>query len=118
MKKGTVIARNETISELWRSARRIFLILFCVIPAISTLAQNRDTIPADTAKKFIIMDASTPSKKAARPLIVLNGKIYKRGIKTIDTTKIKSIDILKGKEAEALYGAKGKNGVVIITTKE
>lgn len=38
-------------------------------------------------------------------------------INTLDPETIQSINVLKGKSATALYGEKGKNGVIIITTK-
>jgi len=36
----------------------------------------------------------------------------------MDANKIKSINILRDKSAIALYGDKGRNGVIIITTKK
>jgi TonB-dependent SusC/RagA subfamily outer membrane receptor len=39
------------------------------------------------------------------------------GINDIATTDIVSIDILKDASSAAIYGARGANGVVIITTK-
>jgi TonB-dependent SusC/RagA subfamily outer membrane receptor len=96
--------------------KALLMTLFCLFISIATFAQKKDTVSTDTAKRLIIVDASSPSKKAAQPLIILNGKIYKRNFKTIDTAKIESIRILKDKDA-AQYGSKGKNGVILITTK-
>jgi len=92
-------------------------VILCLFLSLSVFAQSRDTTHADTTKRFIIVDAPLLSKRDIQPLIILNGKIYKRNIKTIDTAKIISIEILKGKDA-AQYGPKGKNGVVIIITKQ
>jgi TonB-dependent SusC/RagA subfamily outer membrane receptor len=39
-------------------------------------------------------------------------------ISTIKPQDIKSIEVLKEQSAMSLYGDKGKNGVIIITTKE
>jgi TonB-dependent SusC/RagA subfamily outer membrane receptor len=52
-------------------------------------------------------------------LYVLNGELKnKSDIEKIDPENIKSIDILKGESAAKFYGDKGKNGVIIITTKD
>ncbi len=52
------------------------------------------------------------------PLYVIDGDIVSPEALTIlDPNFIQSINVLKGKSATALYGEKGKNGVVIITTK-
>lgn len=36
---------------------------------------------------------------------------------TIDPAEIETIDVLKDASATAIYGARGANGVVVITTK-
>lgn len=46
------------------------------------------------------------------------GSDYSTGINMINQSDIESIDILKGPAAAALYGARGANGVVMITTKK
>jgi TonB-dependent SusC/RagA subfamily outer membrane receptor len=40
------------------------------------------------------------------------------GIEAINPNDIESIDILKDASATAIYGSKGANGVVLITTKK
>ncbi len=42
----------------------------------------------------------------------------KKVIKEISPDSIKQISVLKGETATAIYGERGKNGVVIITTKK
>ena len=39
-------------------------------------------------------------------------------LQTLDPANIESIDILKDASATAIYGSRGANGVVIITTKK
>ncbi len=51
------------------------------------------------------------------PLILVDGKIFTGDVNSIIPQNIKSTKILKDKEATALCGAKGKNGVIMITTK-
>ena len=51
------------------------------------------------------------------PLYVVDGVPLLGGIDFISPSDIKSMDILKDASATAIYGARGANGVVIITTK-
>ncbi|MDR3652523.1 MAG: TonB-dependent receptor [Paludibacter sp.] len=50
------------------------------------------------------------------PLIVLDGIPFAGTIADISTDDIKSIDILKDASATAIYGSRGANGVILITT--
>lgn len=51
------------------------------------------------------------------PLIILDGMPYAGSFSSIDPKDIASIDIMKDATAAALYGSRGANGVLIITTK-
>jgi TonB-linked SusC/RagA family outer membrane protein len=50
------------------------------------------------------------------PLIVLDGIPFVGSINEINNSDIKSMDILKDASATAIYGSRGANGVIIITT--
>ncbi|MDR1222472.1 MAG: hypothetical protein LBL07_06285 [Tannerella sp.] len=65
--------------------------------------------------KNIIDQLSNINKQ--EPLIVVDGEEYSGNIKDIDVNDIKSFSILKDSTATTHYGEKGKNGVIIITTK-
>lgn len=51
------------------------------------------------------------------PLIVLDGIPFPGSISDINPNDIQSVDILKDASATAIYGSRGANGVVLITTK-
>ena len=51
------------------------------------------------------------------PLIVLNGIPFAGGLNDISINDIESLDILKDASATAIYGSRGANGVILITTK-
>ncbi len=51
------------------------------------------------------------------PLYVIDGFPVTGGINFINPSDIESIDILKDASATAIYGARGANGVVLITSK-
>ncbi len=51
------------------------------------------------------------------PLIILDGVPYQGGLNLIDQSTIESVQVLKDASSAAIYGARGANGVIIITTK-
>lgn len=50
------------------------------------------------------------------PLVVLDGIPFAGSISDISPSDIKSVDILKDASATAIYGSRGANGVILITT--
>ena len=51
------------------------------------------------------------------PLYIIDGVQVENALSVISPQDIESIDVLKDASATAIYGARGANGVVIITTK-
>ncbi len=52
------------------------------------------------------------------PLYVVDGVIFNGGLADISPSDVESISVLKDAASCALYGAKGANGVILITTKK
>ncbi|MDO4163397.1 MAG: TonB-dependent receptor [Bacteroides sp.] len=53
------------------------------------------------------------------PLYVVDGMVIQNGgIENINPSDIESIDILKDASATAIYGSRGANGVILVTTKK
>ncbi len=65
---------------------------------------------------YIVMNNSNGEK----PLVIVDGKESNRSILNgnMDMSNVASMNILKGKDATDLYGAKGEDGVILITTKD
>ncbi len=60
----------------------------------------------------------TRSRNASNdPLIILDGIPYDETLASINPGDIESIDVLKDASSTAIYGARGANGVILITTK-
>ncbi len=57
-----------------------------------------------------------PFKDRSSPLYVVDG-IFMENINNINPADIENMDILKDASATAIYGSRGANGVVIVTTK-
>ncbi len=51
------------------------------------------------------------------PLVILDGAPYDGELNSISNSDIESMTVLKDAASAALYGARGANGVIIITTK-
>lgn len=51
------------------------------------------------------------------PLIVVDGVPYEGSLNSIPAQDIESLTVLKDAAANSMYGARGSNGVIIITTK-
>ena len=54
---------------------------------------------------------------STQPLIIIDG-VLGADLKSVDPADIETIDVLKDGSAAAIYGTRGTNGVVIITTKK
>ena len=52
------------------------------------------------------------------PLIIVDGAPYDGDMGNINTADVESMTVLKDAASNALYGARGANGVIIITTKK
>lgn len=52
------------------------------------------------------------------PLIIVDGMPYEGGWNNINPSDVESVSVLKDAASNALYGARGANGVIIITTKQ
>jgi len=78
--------------------------------------QQTDSKPGSTLQ---IRIRGTRSLTASNdPLIVLDGIPFSGSISDISPDDIKSLDILKDASATAIYGSRGANGVLLITTNK
>jgi TonB-linked SusC/RagA family outer membrane protein len=52
------------------------------------------------------------------PLYIIDGMPIERGFANLNNNDIESVEVLKDASAAAIYGSRGSNGVIIITTKK
>lgn len=52
------------------------------------------------------------------PLYIVDGIEFTDGIESLNPNEVESVDVLKDASATAIYGTRGSNGVIIITTKK
>ncbi|SFS69879.1 TonB-linked outer membrane protein, SusC/RagA family [Porphyromonadaceae bacterium NLAE-zl-C104] len=80
------------------------------------LVNNTSTQPGATPSVFIRGKRSISG--GSDPLYVVDGIPIIGGLNEISPTDIETIDVLKDASATAIYGARGSNGVIMITTKK
>ncbi len=74
--------------------------------------------PGDNASTIRIRGASTLNASGQDPLIIIDGvQSTSQTMNALDPNEIAGISVLKDASATAVYGVKGANGVIIVTTK-
>ena len=68
--------------------------------------------PAILIRGISSLNASTD------PLIILDGMTYNGPLNMINPSDIESVKVLKNPSETSIYGIRGGNGVVVITTKK
>ena len=74
-----------------------------------------DGVPGGSVK--IRVRGSNSITKSNDPLYVVDGMVRESGLDGINPEDIQSMQVLKDASSTAIYGSRGANGVVIVTTK-
>jgi len=64
----------------------------------------------------ITVRGGTSITQGTQPLYIVDGFQMENGLQNVDINDIESIDVMKDASATAIYGARGSNGVILITT--
>lgn len=78
---------------------------------------NTAAADPNSSTNIQVRGITSREKDALGPLIVIDG-VPGGNLSNINENDIESIDILKDGAASAIYGTRGSNGVVIVTTKK
>ena len=81
------------------------------VPGLITSASTG--MPGEEDPQLFIRGASTWNN--AQPLILVDG--VERSMNSVEITSVESVSVLKDASATAVYGVRGANGVILITTK-
>lgn len=94
-------------------------ILRTTVPGLSVgYSTSAKNVPSFNVRGDASIKAdATDEANANRPLIVLDGVIFRGDLAEINPNTIESVDVLKDASAAAVYGSQATNGVVIFTTK-
>ena len=79
------------------------------------LIQNQDGEPGADPK--IQIRAASSISGDSNPLIVVDGYPISGSLATVNPNDIESIEVLKDAASAAIYGSRGANGVILVTTK-
>lgn len=82
----------------------------------SAIIRGQNSIQNGNSPLFVIDGVPFLSDNDA--LTQLNGVLANSPFNSIDPNNIESIEILKDADATAIYGSRGANGVILITTKK
>lgn len=99
-----VLQKHEGISSLGQA-------LTGNLPGLITYSSTGQ--PGEEEPKIVIR--SQTSWNSSDPLVLVDG--VERPMSSVDMSSVESISVLKDASATAVYGVKGANGVILITTK-
>jgi TonB-linked SusC/RagA family outer membrane protein len=102
--KGEVLEKTGGVSSLGAA-------LTGNLPGVITVATTGS--PGQEDPKIFIRAASTWNN--SDPLVLVDG--IERPMNSVDISSVESISVLKDASATAVFGVKGANGVIMITTK-
>ena len=83
-------------------------------PGVQVISPSGD--PADGSSSIRIRGIGSMSASNA-PLYIVDGMPFDGSLSDINPNDVESMSVLKDASASAIYGARGANGVVLITTK-
>lgn len=118
-RKETVTGAISTISDeaLVRTpVANVTNMLVGQVPGINSLQASGE--PGMNASTIRIRGLSTTNANGQEPLVVIDGiQNTFEVLNGIDPNEVDNISVLKDASATAVYGVKGANGVIIVTTK-
>lgn len=101
---GKVLQRTGGVSSLGAA-------LTGNLPGVTTLQTTGK--PGEEDPEIIIRGVSSWNNSS--PLVLVDG--IERSINSVDITSVETVSVLKDASATAVYGVRGANGVILITTK-
>lgn len=102
--KGEVLERSGGVTDIGAA-------LTGNLPGVITTQSSG--MPGEEEPEIVIRGASSWNNSS--PLVLVDG--IERPMSSVDISSVQSISVLKDASATAVYGVKGANGVILITTK-
>ena len=104
---------SETISKKLTS--KVTSALAGTTPGVQVISSSGD--PTGGSPTIRIRGIGSMSASSS-PLIIVDGAPYEGAISDINPNDVESMSVLKDAAASAIYGHRGANGVILITTKK
>ena len=108
---GAITQTSGKVLERTGGVSNIGAALTGNLPGVVTTSSTG--MPGDEDPRIVIRGVS--SWNNSDPLVLVDG--IERPMNTVDISSVASISVLKDASATAVYGVKGANGVILITTK-
>jgi TonB-linked SusC/RagA family outer membrane protein len=108
---GAIVQTSGKVLERAGGVSSIGAALTGNVPGVITTSSTG--MPGDEDPRILIRGQSTWNN--SNPLILVDG--IERPMNSVEISSVESISVLKDASATAVYGVKGANGVIIITTK-
>lgn len=86
--------------------------------SIPGLQINTNSGGAEQNNVTILVRGRSSIAASTSPLIILDGIPYTGSISDINPSDVASMEVLKDASAAAIYGSRGSNGVILVTTKQ
>ncbi|MGN0068044.1 MAG: SusC/RagA family TonB-linked outer membrane protein [Bacteroides sp.] len=96
--------------------KQVSNVLESLVGEVAGLQMSPSTAPGSTSSILIRGEGSINA--GTDPLIVVDGMPYDGGWNNINPQDVESVTVTKDAASNALYGARGANGVITITTKK
>lgn len=103
--------RNDNLDEIPTSSLDRALIGKMAGVTIQNLSSETGTSPRVRVRGLSSISAN------ADPLVVVDGHPMADGLAMVNPFDVESVEVLKDAASAAIYGSRGANGVIIITTK-
>ena len=110
---SAAMVKEEAIEK--KIATNVTSALAGAAPGVQILTTSGD--PTSSSPTIRIRGIGSMSASNA-PLIIVDGVPYEGAISDINPQDVESMSVLKDASASAIYGHRGANGVVLITTKK
>jgi TonB-linked SusC/RagA family outer membrane protein len=104
--KGDVLIRTGSGTSITQALQGI-------MPGVISI--NTTSKPGADAADLLIRGKSSWVSDGNKPLFLVDG--VERDFNDIDANEIETLSVLKDASATAVYGVKGANGVILVTTK-
>ena len=105
-------------SSRWAGVKALLLLPLMGV-ALGAFAETAYRFPEDkvTKEKPVIRIRGVKSSPGKEPLVLVDGRETDR-MDTLKSERIEAISVLKDSTSVAVYGEKGRNGVILVTMKK
>ena len=113
-KKSSVVSSIQTLESRDMNVKQRNLATNIAGRIAGVISVQRSGEPGNDEAEFYIRGQSSYTG-GTNPLVLVDG--IERPMSSVDIASVQSISVLKDASATAVYGVKGANGVILVTTK-